>query len=99
MTETLEYYRSQLERTEKLWDEANNALLALGIREARLRSLNAELLLALKAAESHIEELADAWQRGALQSFDLSGMNGQRSNRNMDTLILIRKAQHAQEKP
>ena len=48
------------------------------------------LLEALKLAETHLDELADAWQRGALHGYD--GQDGIRSNRNMDILIAIRKA-------
>src|SRR5439155_5978197 len=41
-----------------------------------------QMLAALHLAKSHIEELADAWQRGAIQEFD--GKGGTRSNRHMD---------------
>ena len=48
------------------------------------------LVGSLQAAIFHMDELADAWQRGALSEHD--GKGGTRSNRNMDCLRQARNA-------
>ncbi len=45
----------------------------------------------LKEMESHLEDLRQAWQRGALRSYD-GDKDGLRSNRNHDLLMEVRKA-------
>jgi hypothetical protein len=48
------------------------------------------LVEALEAAESHIAELREAWQRGAIKEH--GGQGGTRSNRNADVHMQIRAA-------
>ena len=68
--------------------------IARGLRQTHqghAKHLARELLAARKALRScaaHIEELRDAWQRGAISEHD--GMGGTRSNRNTDTLLQAR---------
>lgn len=50
----------------------------------------ADPLSVLCAARSHVRELVDAWQRGVLRELDDRG--GERSNRNMDVLMLLDRA-------
>lgn len=49
------------------------------------------LLLLIK---EHLEELADAWQRGCISEHD--GKGGTRSNRNMDLLVGVQRALQAE---
>ena len=49
-----------------------------------------ELLAALKAAHSHLQELREAWERGAISERD--GKGGTRSNRNVDCEVQARAA-------
>jgi len=44
----------------------------------------------LRKVEDHLDELRDAFARGALSSSD--GKNGTRSNRNMDVLVEVWQA-------
>ncbi len=59
----------------------------------------------LQEIERHLEDLREAWERGALRSFDVDkdghGKNGLRSNINYDLLMKVRKAlqRKAQEFP
>jgi hypothetical protein len=57
-----------------------------GEGKKRIISLEA----ALKDAKAHVEELADAWQRGCIHETD--GLGGTRSNRNMAVLLNLRAA-------
>jgi hypothetical protein len=50
----------------------------------------AEMLWALQSALLHLEELKDAWARGAINESD--GLGGTRSNRNVDCARLVRTA-------
>lgn len=52
--------------------------------------IKTRLLGVLEAAEAHLTELADAWERGALSEHD--GKGGTRSNRNREVLRAIQAA-------
>jgi len=49
-----------------------------------------KLVEALEAAQSHLEELRDAWMRGAIRETD--NLGGTRSNRNADVEVACRDA-------
>ena len=53
------------------------------------------LLAAAKAVLAHLEELEEAWRRGALSEHD--GQGGTRSNRNVELRVLLRKTLGAVE--
>lgn len=53
----------------------------------------ATLILTAQSALDHCEELAEAWQRGALSEHD--GKGGTRSNRNTDVANRLRKSLRA----
>lgn len=55
-----------------------------------LAHLCVTLEAALRLADEHLAELADAWERGALSEHD--GLGGTRSNRNFDVRKAIRAA-------
>lgn len=57
---------------------------------AKLFAASKKMFAALKAAKSHLDELREAWERGALSEHD--GMGGTRSNRNVDVIREIREA-------
>lgn len=63
------------------------------VAEARVRALEAEngaLRGAGERALAHVNELRDAWQRGAISEHD--GQGGTRSNRNVDVAVALRCA-------
>ena len=53
-----------------------------------LKAQNAKLVAALKDCVAHIQELKEAWERGAISEHD--GKGGTRSNRNWDNLVKAR---------
>lgn len=68
----------------KHWTGHNLVAKLEGYRMA-LSDLNArygDVVRAAEAARDHLEELVEAWRRGALSEHDTTGMNGTRSNRN-----------------
>lgn len=60
------------------------------IADARLIAAAPDLLKALHQAVDHLEELREAWQRGAIHETDFHG--GTRSNRNWDVLANVCRA-------
>ena len=74
---------------DKAAENAEFIVTAVNAHEALTQRV-AALEAALRYAQAHLDELADAWQRGALVSHD--GKNGWRSNMNADALVIIRKA-------
>jgi len=63
--------------------------------ELIVRCVNAHdaLVEALNEAKAHVEELEDAWRRGAINEID--GQGGLRSNRNVDVRVAINNALRA----
>ncbi len=59
-------------------------------RYIRKAALADELVLACQKAHEHVNELRDAWQRGAITECD--GWGGTRSNRNADVETTLRAA-------
>lgn len=57
---------------------------------AALKLVRDDLLAACEAALAHVEELRDAWMRGAISECD--GRGGTRSNRNVDVENQLRAA-------
>jgi hypothetical protein len=49
-----------------------------------------DLLKAARTALAHVQELRDAWERGALHELDDQG--GTRSNRNIEVEFALRRA-------
>ena len=71
--------------------EANARFITKCFNEyANLERIAAEAVRALEYALSHVTELRDAWQRGAINECD--GKGGMRSNRNVETEQRVRAA-------
>ena len=47
-----------------------------------------EMATVLRSAHAHVQELRDAWERGAIREYD--GLGGTRSNRNVDVEVALR---------
>jgi len=58
-----------------------------GNREDEFDAAVAPLLDALEKALFHVEDLRDAWARGAITAHD--GRGGERSNRNVEVAVAI----------
>ena len=82
--------KQRLEESLRRWRTEQEARLFPYHERDRLRIQNKELLEALEVVLIHIEELGDAWSRGALSERD--GKGGIRSNRNADCACHIRAA-------
>ena len=82
----------QAAQVEALQEELHDALLALenasAQRDGSLAQVEA-LRGALRETVEHIEELEDAWRRGALSEHD--GQGGTRSSRNLWLRVKLRK--------
>lgn len=68
----------------------------VSVKQCPLHKAAPALLEACKAAYSHIEELREAWQRGAIHEADFLG--GLRSNRNAEACTRLSRAIAAAER-
>ena len=51
-----------------------------------------EMLVVLRTALEHVDELEEAWRRGLIQEGDIRRMAGTRSNRNVDARVALNAA-------
>ena len=84
------YLLAQLKNREEKLAEVKRWAASFVVEKHEAQAANAALRTALEPAQSHCEELREAWERGALDEHD--GQGGTRSNRNVKVLLALRAA-------
>ena len=87
------YVKAKRAQREARWDANSAARTQARLdkeEQDRRAACYPDLLAALKAAHSHLQELRDAWERGAISEHD--GKGGTRSDRNVDCEVQARAA-------